>query len=75
MSKKLHEKRAELFKKSAVQIFLSKFLSGEIERLEPEYDPKIGYHYPLLESILDVLSAGLLILKRALSWSIFDAAT
>ena len=53
MSKKPHEKRAELFKKSAVQIFLSKFLSGEIERLEPEYDPKIGYHYPLLESILD----------------------
>jgi len=53
MSQKLREKRAELFKKGTVQIFISKFLGGEIEQLEPVYDPKYGYHYPILESILE----------------------
>jgi transcription elongation factor Elf1 len=52
MSKQMKEKRAELFKKSTVRIFLGKFLSGEIEKLEPVSDPKYGYRYPLLESIL-----------------------
>jgi hypothetical protein len=49
---KTKEKRIELFKKSVVQTFLSKFLTGEIEKLEPVYDPKYGYRYPVVESIL-----------------------
>jgi len=53
MSQKLKEKRAELFKKGIVQILISKFLNGEIEQLEPVYDPKYGYHYPAVEALFE----------------------
>jgi transcription elongation factor Elf1 len=33
-------------------VFLSKFLSGEITRLDPVFDPHKGYRYPLIEVIL-----------------------
>jgi hypothetical protein len=33
-------------------VLLSKFLSGELETLEPVYDPKTGYHYPVVEAIV-----------------------
>jgi transcription elongation factor Elf1 len=32
---------------------LSKFLSGEFERLDPIFDPKYGYSYPIIEAIVD----------------------
>src|SRR3972149_10270659 len=51
MSKMSKAERAELYKDRNTQIFLSKFLSGELKKLEPVYDPKIGYHYPLIEKI------------------------
>jgi len=44
--------RFELYKERNTQVFLSKFLSGEIEELEPVYDAKIGYRYPMVEAIV-----------------------
>jgi hypothetical protein len=41
-----------LYKDRNVQILLSKFLSGKLETLEPVYDPKTGYHYPVVEAIV-----------------------
>jgi transcription elongation factor Elf1 len=43
--------RAELYKERNTQVLLSKFLSGEIDELEPIYDAKLGYHYPPIEAI------------------------
>jgi len=45
-------KRAEIYKDRNTQVFLSKFLSGEISELKPVYDPKIGYRYPIVEAII-----------------------
>jgi hypothetical protein len=45
------EKR-ELYRDRKVQMLLSKFLSGEIETLEPAYSPDVGYSYPLVENIV-----------------------
>jgi hypothetical protein len=42
----------ELYRDRNVQILLSKFLSGEIKTLEPVYDSKIGYRYPVVEKIV-----------------------
>jgi transcription elongation factor Elf1 len=44
--------RAELYKDRNVQVFLSKFLSGEIAELKPTFDPKVGYRYVEVEAIL-----------------------
>jgi uncharacterized protein YbaR (Trm112 family) len=44
--------RLELYKNRDAQVFLSKFLSSEIVELEPIYDPKVGYHYPIVEAIV-----------------------
>ncbi len=43
--------RTELYKDRNTQVFLSKFLSGELKVLEPVYDPKTGYHYLSVEAI------------------------
>ncbi len=52
MLKTAKEERVELYKDHDTQIILSRFLSGEIEKLEPVYDPKLGYHYPEVEKIV-----------------------
>lgn len=44
--------RAELLRDQKTQAIVSKFLSGEIKWLEPIYDSKMGYGYPLVESIV-----------------------
>ena len=41
-----------LYRDRNVQILLSKFLSGELKTLEPVYDPKTGYRYPVVEAIV-----------------------
>lgn len=41
-----------LYKDRNVQALVSKFLTEKIEALEPVYDPKIGYYYPVVEAIL-----------------------
>jgi hypothetical protein len=46
------EERIELYKKPEIQAFLSRFLSGEVDTLEPTYDPRTGYSYPTVEKIL-----------------------
>ncbi|MEM3703082.1 MAG: hypothetical protein QXX79_01465, partial [Candidatus Bathyarchaeia archaeon] len=40
------------YKDRNVQVFLSKFLSGEISELKPTFDPKFGYKYAEIEAIL-----------------------
>ena len=51
-------KQAELYKDRNTQAFLSKFLSGEIRKLTPTYDPKLGYRHPIVEAIIgDALDA------------------
>jgi len=44
--------RMELYKDPATQVFLSKFLSGEIADLEPVFDYRMGYRYPKVEAII-----------------------
>jgi len=44
--------RTELYKDRDTQVFLSKFLSGETTELEPVYDSKVGYRYPIVEAII-----------------------
>jgi len=44
--------RLEIYKDRNTQVFLSKFLSGEITELEPIYDPAAGYRYPTVEAIV-----------------------
>jgi hypothetical protein len=46
------EKKHELYRDRNVQMLLSKFLSGEIETLEPVYAPEVGYSYPVVEGIV-----------------------
>ncbi len=58
MMKTNKTKRAEIYRDRNTQVFLSKFLSGEISELKPVYDPKIGYRYPIVEAIIgDALNA------------------
>lgn len=52
MSKASKVERTELYKDQQVQLFLTKFLSGKIARLDPVFDPDRGYKYPLVETIL-----------------------
>jgi hypothetical protein len=52
MQKTDKTERLELYKDRNTQVFLSKFLSGEISELQPVYDPKTGYHYPVVEAIV-----------------------
>lgn len=52
MQKSGKAERADLYKDRNTQVFLSKFLSGEITELEPVYDPNAGYGYALVEAIL-----------------------
>jgi hypothetical protein len=52
MAKTSKVERTELYKDHLVQVFLSKFLIGEIEVLEPTFDSDHGYKYPLIEAIL-----------------------
>jgi hypothetical protein len=44
--------RAELYKERGTQVLVSKFLNGELSLLEPVYDPKVGYRYPVVEGIV-----------------------
>lgn len=52
MQKTDKTERTEIYKDRNTQIFLSKFLSGEIDELEPVYDPNRGYRYPIVETIV-----------------------
>ena len=53
MSKVPKNQRVKLYKNHSVQLFISKFVSGELSKLDPVYDPKYGYRYPVVDAILD----------------------
>jgi len=52
MQKADEKAKRELYRDRNVQMLLSKFLSGEIETLEPVFAPDVGYRYPVVEHIL-----------------------
>ncbi len=52
MSKVSKIERAEVYKDHRVQLLLSKFVSGELSKLTPVFDPKRGYRYPIAEKIV-----------------------
>jgi len=56
--------RLELYKDHNTQVLLNKFLSGEISELEPVYDPKLGYRYPTVETIVSDASSAETFLNR-----------
>lgn len=56
--------RTELYKDRNTQVLLGKFLSGEVGELEPVFDPKLGYRYPMVEKIVgDASKAGMFLNK------------
>jgi hypothetical protein len=52
MQKADRKETLELYRDHNTQMFLSKFLSGEIKTLEPVYDQQTGYRYPAVEAIV-----------------------
>jgi transcription elongation factor Elf1 len=52
MQKANKKETLELYRDHNTQMFLSKFLSGEIKTLEPVYDQQTGYRYPAVEAIV-----------------------
>jgi len=52
MSKASKDQRVKLYKNHNVQLFVSKFVSGELSKLDPVYDPKYGYRYPVVDAIV-----------------------
>jgi len=52
MQKADEKAKRELYRDRNVQMLLSKFLSGEIETLEPIFAPDVGYRYPVVEDIV-----------------------
>ena len=56
--------RLELYKDHNTQVLLNKFLSDKISELEPVYDPKLGYRYPTVETIVGDASSAETFLNR-----------
>jgi transcription elongation factor Elf1 len=52
MSKVSKDQRDKLYKDHNTQLFISKFVSGELSKLEPVFDPKNGYGYPVVNEIV-----------------------
>jgi len=52
MSMASKDQRVKLYKDHNVQLLISKFLSGELTELNPVYDPKHGYKFPVVDAIL-----------------------
>jgi len=52
MAKNLIADRSEVYRDHRAQLILGKFLSGEIDKLTPIFDPKHGYTYPLVEAVV-----------------------
>lgn len=47
---------SEAYEDENIRLLLSKFTSGEISILEPAFEPKIGYYYPIVQEILGDIS-------------------
>jgi len=64
--------RFELYRDRNTQVFLNKFLSSEISELEPVYDPKLGYRYPMVEAITGDASSAEVFLTRLFEAGILE---
>jgi len=64
--------RAELYKEPNTQVFLSKFLSGELSELKPTFDPNFGYRYPAVEAVLGEKANGEKFLNRLYETGILE---
>ena len=53
MRRKEPDEKMRLYTDSRVQLFIGKFLNGELERLYPVLDEKLGYRYPAVEAFVD----------------------
>jgi hypothetical protein len=53
LSRKESDEKMRLYTDSRVQLFIGKFLNGELERLYPVLDEKLGYRYPAVETFVD----------------------
>ncbi|HKZ94082.1 MAG TPA: hypothetical protein VJ249_05830 [Candidatus Bathyarchaeia archaeon] len=51
MAKSLSAERSEIYRDHRAQLILGKLLSGEIDKLDPIFDSKHGYTYPLVEAV------------------------
>jgi len=52
MSKSSKDQRVKLYKDRNVQLLISKFVSNELSKLNPVYDSKHGYKYPVVDAIV-----------------------
>jgi len=52
MAKNLIADRSEVYRDHRAQLILGKFLTGEIDKLTPIFDPKHGYTYPLVDAVV-----------------------
>ena len=52
MSQTSRIQRVEVYKDHRVQLLLSKFITGEIKKIDPIFDYKYGYKYPVIEAIV-----------------------
>jgi len=52
MSQNSKIQQAEVYKDHRVQLLLSKFISGEIKKINPVFDYKYGYRYRVVEEIV-----------------------
>jgi len=52
MSRASKTERAEAYRDHRLQLILSRFLSGEITKLDPVFDSNYGYRYPTVETIV-----------------------
>ena len=52
MSKASKDQRVKLYKDHNVQLLISKFVSGDLTKLNPAYDSKYGYRYPVVDAIV-----------------------
>ncbi|MGQ9623974.1 MAG: TackOD1 domain-containing metal-binding protein [Candidatus Bathycorpusculaceae bacterium] len=64
MQRKNKAERLELYRDRDTQVLLGKFLSGEINVLEPAYDSQVGYRYPTVEAIVGDSSKVALFLNK-----------
>jgi len=52
MPKVSKDQRIKLYKDHNVQLLISKFVSGELSKLNPVYNSKHGYRYPVVDAIV-----------------------
>lgn len=64
MSKASKVRRSEVYKNHRAQLLLSKFVSGELSRLDPVYDPGYGYRYPVVEKVVGEPSSAVEFLRH-----------